>query len=154
VTKVSLDTNLTLLLVVGRAERGLISKHKRLNNFSDADYELLVGQLAQASALVTTPNSLTEASNLAPFGVLGPSRGRVMQSLRALAQDCQEVYRPSREVSLRPEFERLGLADCVWLSIVDTDTVLLTVDNELYLAALDQGTRAINFDHVRAARLA
>lgn len=152
IEKIALDTNLTLLLAVGRAERGLIARHKRLQRYSDTDYELLVGQLSQAQSLITTPNALTEVSNIARYGIHGASRARVMYSVRALACDCGEVYLPSKEVVMMTEFERLGLADCAWLAMLGQHTTLLTVDNNLYLAALTQGHRAINFDHVRASR--
>lgn len=60
IERIALDTNLAVLFAVGRAERGLIARYKRLQNFSDADFDLLIGLLSQARALVTTPNSLTE----------------------------------------------------------------------------------------------
>ena len=152
IEKIALDTNLTLLLVVGRAERGLIAKHKRLrSHFSEGDYELLVGQLSQARALITTPNALTEASNIAGFGIYGASMTRVIHSFQALTHGCHEIYQPSSGLVVRPEFSRLGLADCAWLSVLGQDTGLLTVDNALYLTALDQGLQAVNFDHIRSS---
>ena len=51
---------------------------------------------------------------------------------------------------LTHKFERLGLTDSALLEVVTPDTPLLTVDFDLYLAALESGEeRAINFTHHR-----
>jgi hypothetical protein len=39
---VVLDTNLLVLLVVGSVPRNYIGRHKRLSQYSEADFELLV----------------------------------------------------------------------------------------------------------------
>jgi hypothetical protein len=152
IANLAIDSNLTLLLAVGRAERGLLYRHKRLRHYTEADYELLQGFIAVAERVVTTPHSLTEVSNLADFGILEPSRTRITASVRGLIEAFVELYCPSVELAGAPEFQRLGLADCAWLAALDNNTRLLTVDNELYLAALDRGCDAVNFNHVRVAR--
>lgn len=152
IERIALDTNLILLLAVGRAERGLIARHKRLQRFSEIDFDILIAELSRTRALITTPNAMTEVSNIVDFGLSGASRARVIKSVQELAMNCLEAYRPSGSLVVRAEFERLGLADCAWLAILDPETTLLTVDNDLYLAALNQGAEAINFDHVRASR--
>jgi hypothetical protein len=148
----ALDSNLMLLLAVGRAERGLVASHKRLRPYAEADYELLQGFIAVSDAVVTTPNVMTEVSNLADYGVLEPSRSRISASVKGLIAVFVEVYWQSRQLADFPEFERLGLADCSLLAVLDKRTRLLTVDNALYIAALQRGSAALNFHHIRSAR--
>ena len=148
-----MDSNLTLLLAVGRAERGLVASHKRLRPYGEDDYELLQGFIVVSEAVVTTPNVMTEVSNIADYGVREPARARVTSSLKGLIGAFVEVYRQSADLTDFGEFERLGLADCSLLGVLDDKTRLLTVDNALYLAALERGREAVNFHHVRAARL-
>lgn len=150
--RLALDSNLLLLLVVGRTERGLLTRHKRLRSYSEADYELLQGFIAVSNVLVTTPSALTEVSNIADFGLLEPARSRVVHSLMSLVEVLDEIYWPSRQLAQIDAFARLGLADCSLLQVLDRNTRLLTVDNALYRAALERGASADNFDHVRIAR--
>ena len=148
----AIDSNLTLLLAVGRAEKGLVARHKHLRPFNEADYELLQGFLVFADEVVTTPNALTEVSNIATYGIAEPARSRIVASLQGLIGSFREIYHPSTGVADQDEFARLGLADCAWLSVLDRRTRLLTVDNDLYLAALNRGCHAVNFHHARIER--
>lgn len=151
IEKIALDSNLSLLLIVGRAERGLIARHKRLKGYSEDDYELLIAHLRSANALVTTPNTLTEISNIASFGLTDASLDRVIRSYQAFVLDCTEVHHPSRQLVERTEFSWLGLADCAWLAVLCHGTSLLTSDNELHIAAMLCGHASINFNHSKAA---
>lgn len=146
--RVILDANLLLLLAVGSTERGYIDNHKRLKEFEIEDFVLLSALLGNASAIILTPNTLTEVSNLARH-IGYPADRRIMDTLAIIARDFAEIYHPSAEASHGSEFPRLGLTDSVLLNIAQPDTVLLTTDNGLYLAALERGQQAINFNHHR-----
>ncbi len=58
------DANLLLLYFLGSYDRKQISSNKRLATFSVEDFDLIVRVLKLFSLLVTTPNILTEVSNL------------------------------------------------------------------------------------------
>lgn len=148
----ALDSNLILLFAVGRAEQGLVSRHKRLSVFNDEDCRLLAGYLLNSRKVVATPNALTEAVNLASYGQSEPSLSRIMASLKSLINQVEEVFVPSRKASEHEDFFRLGLTDCAWLSLLDSDTDLLTMDRELYATATRRGFNAVNFHHVRAGQ--
>jgi hypothetical protein len=137
-----------VLLLVGGVSEKLIETHKRLRSFSAADFRMLRAYVGDAD-LVTLPNSLTEVSNLLRQGVTEPARSRLTASLASFAQVASEVYVQSREAVKAPEFTRLGLTDCAWLQALSPSIELLTVDLGLYLAALDHGITAINFNHLR-----
>ncbi|MGE0701083.1 MAG: hypothetical protein AB7O57_18455 [Hyphomicrobiaceae bacterium] len=149
--KLAIDSNLALLLVVGRAEEGLLSRHKRLRHFGQEDYLALLGYVSVAAKIVTTPNCLTEVSNLARFGIHGPSLDRVLSSLRVFVNACQEVHAESLGVSRDDQFDRLGLTDCAWLAMLGDGVTLLTVDDALHIEALRRGHDAVNFRHSRLA---
>ncbi len=144
-----IDANLLVLLVVGNTDRTLISKHRRLRGYSAADYDILIDILSQVERIFTTPNTLTEASNLlAQHG--DPERSLIFDTLRAVIHDNIEVVVRSEVASSRSEFNRLGLTDSVLLEVVSEETPLITVDIDLYLAALREGRNtALNFAHIR-----
>ena len=150
--RLALDSNVALLLAVGRTSPELVTQHKRLRGYERGDFELLEGMLAGTDSVVTTPLALSEISNLAPWGFSDPWRGRVVASVRGLVNAFTEVYNPSRSLVSRPEFTRLGLADCAWLALLDKSTTLITVDLDLYLEALAQGHKVTNFNHERTNR--
>ena len=149
---VALDTNLLLLLVVGRVAPQLVARHKRLRTYLPTDFLLLVDTLRQADSVVTTPNALTEVSNLAGYGMTEPLRSEIYLSLRQVIDELAESYRISRLAAREPEFTRLGLCDAVWLGAIDRETILVTDDLPLYRAALDRGIAAFNFAQLREER--
>lgn len=144
-----LDSNLLVLLVVGSESRDLISRHRRLEHYSAEDYDILLELLKDADQLLVTPNTLTEASNL--IRQRGePERSLLMRRLQFLIHGSKEIVVASVDASSHEKFERLGLTDAALLEIACSDTPLLTVDFDLYLAALESGEeRAVNFTHYR-----
>ncbi|HXW70360.1 MAG TPA: PIN domain-containing protein [Methylocella sp.] len=148
-TKIVLDTNLLVLLIVGLVCRGYIGKHKRLRDFSEEDFDLLRSFLAPASVIQLTPNTLTETSNLLSQ-INEPIRSQLFSKFRDLIGQFPESYIESRLGARQAEFARLGLTDSVLLMLSqDSSLILLTVDLDLYLAAVKRGLRAENFNHHR-----
>ena len=143
------DANLLVLLVAGLTGRGMIAKHRRLREYTVEDYDLLARLVDRAGQVFVTPNTLTEASNLlAQHGE--PERSRLLATLRSLIEASPETVIGSREASRDGAFLRLGLTDAVLLKAVSPEAPLVTVDLDLYLAALAEGgKRAINFNHLR-----
>ena len=144
-----LDANLLVLLVVGSESRDLISKHRRLEDYTAEDFDILLDLLKGVGQLFVTPNTLTETSNLvSQHGE--PERSLLMTRLQYLIHGSQEIVVTSADASSNSQFERLGLTDAALLDAVTSDTPLLTVDLDLYLAALEAGEeRAVNFTHYR-----
>ncbi len=139
-----IDSNLLVLLVVGSVDRGLISRHRRSRRFSPEDYDRLLALLEPLDRILVTPNTLTEASNL-----LSSSRDpRPMAYLRALIEKTEEIVVASRDAVQNRMFVRLGLTDAALLEVVSAETPLITVDFDLYGAALAKGEGvAFNFTH-------
>lgn len=146
-----IDTNLLVLLVVGRVGRDLISKHSRLRAYTVEDYDLLINLIGRVERLYVTPNTLTETSNL--LGQHGePERSYFFAMLRSLIQSTEELVVASSVASSNSEFIRLGLTDAALIESVTEDTPLLTVDLDLYSAAMEKSVNAptaVNFVALR-----
>ena len=144
-----IDANLLVLLIVGSESRDLISKHRRLKEYTAEDYEILVKLLQPTDQLYVTPNTLTETSNL--LGQHGePERSSRFQRLRLWIYETQEIMVASSDAADNTNFERLGLTDAALLEVVTVETPLVTVDLDLYWAAQEKGfDAAVNFTHYR-----
>lgn len=77
------------------------------------------------------------------------SRNAFSIIMQTLTSDAIEEYVESRSVVMDGRFLRLGLADVASLSAMNADTTLLSADLGLFLAALEQGSRATNFNQFR-----
>ena len=141
-----IDANLIVLLVVGQAGRDLIARHRRTRTFTVEDYDRLIQAVSPVAELRVTPNTLTEASNL--LGQHGePQRSRLLTRLGELIERSPEIIVASVDAVRRDAFPRLGLTDAALLEVVSADAPLLTVDFNLYRAALAGGEEAaINFN--------
>ncbi len=146
---VVLDTNLLVLLVVGLQDRAAIARHKRLAAYTSEDFDILSSMIRSASAVLLTPNTLTEASNL-----LGKADRQALAFRALLGQLVKlqgERYIQSTQAVEHVAFHRLGLTDAALLTLLDEipdDAVLLTADLGLYLTANGAGRQALNWNHL------
>ena len=129
------DSNLLVLLVVGRVNRELVGRHRRLKQFAPEDYDQLVEVLSSSEQILVTPNTLTETSNLlaAQRGATGMA---LSAELRRLIESEVEIVVPSTTAARRREFPRLGLADAALVDVASERHQLLTADMKLFGAAL------------------
>jgi hypothetical protein len=148
--KIILDSNLLLLFVVGTASRSYIKIHKKLKSYTEEDFDLLCNLLSTATEILVTPNTLTETSNLAAY-ISDPALTNIFHVLRELimSEVTEEHFVESEIAAARPEFLRLGLTDSALIQLVSEAHLLLTSDVGLYLAALNDGKKAENFNHLR-----
>ena len=146
---IALDTNLLLLLIVGTAIGDVVGK--RLKSYTPQDWDDLQRYLVDADRLIAMPNVWTEVSNICTYGIHKDWHRKVHETLVSTIDRAVEIVCPSCEVAAHPEFSRLGLTDCAWLSVLNDnrDLVLLTDDFPLYNFALSQGFKAKNFNHLR-----
>ncbi len=144
-----IDTNLLVLLVVGRTQRSMINRHRRLKGYSESDYDALVGLLDQETKIIVTPNTLTESSNLLAYGP--PSvNSRLFETLKFMIHASEEIVVQSEVASEVPEFGWLGLTDAVLVHVASPDVPLITSDFRLWSAVVSRDPRAaINFNNLR-----
>ena len=145
---VLLDSNLLVLFIAGMSSREYIGRHRRLRDYSEEDFDLLVEFIRPMSALVVTPNILTETSNLLS-GIAEPARSHIADTFRQIMGSMDERFVQSTRAVEQREFPRLWLTDAAVLTELANSHVLLTADLDLYLAASQRGYSAVNFNHLR-----
>lgn len=143
---VFIDTNLLVLLVIGRWDKSRIGKHKRTKQFKESHFEVLMRLVLRMPCLFVTPNTLTEASNL----LLDERDLRPMQTLRKLIEGSKEVVVSSQIAATNDRFVRFGLTDTVLLEEASSSKPLITDDLALYgVTSGAKGYRAAyNFNHL------
>lgn len=146
-TAIALDTNLLALFLIGGTTGRVVGK--RLKAYTDDDLAVLRDCIAAHDRLVTTPNAWTEFFNIWDWGIEEPLRSELLYGSIAVVKQTIEIVRASRDVVDDPDFGRLGLADCVWLAVLNRETTLLTDDVALFNVALSRGFRAVNFTQLR-----
>ncbi len=146
---VLIDANLLVLLIVGNVQRGLIDRHRRLKSYTATDYDLLVSQFRPETKIFVTPNTLTETSNLLPFGSDELSWS-LFAELKSMIEDSEEIVVLSKVASNVPEFSWLGLTDAVLVDLATRDTPLITADLRLWSAVTSRDPdAAVNFNTLR-----
>jgi rRNA-processing protein FCF1 len=145
---VLVDTNLLLLYFVGLYDRGRVPKFKRTMKFAVEDFDTLLGFFRFFDKVITTPNVLTEVSNLA--GQLPDDLKQAFYFL--FAQQLaffEEHYLTSAALSSTAHFPKLGLSDCGIMELSRNQYLVLTDDFRLAGHLESQGIDVINFNHVR-----
>jgi hypothetical protein len=103
--------------------------------------------MAEFKVLITTPQVLTEVSNL---GDIQAKEREIFRSCFVnMVEGSREHYDESRLVVKENCFRRLGPADAAIATVARHGFLFLTDDLGLYLALVAQGVDAINFNHLR-----
>ncbi len=145
---VLVDTNILLLYFVGLTNRERISRFNRTQNFIPEDYDLLLQVLGYFQTIATTPNVLTEVSNLADK--LGePERSQCFALFAQGIAIFEETYLESRGVAMDQQFTTFALTDCSILSLAKNRYLVLTDDLRLADYLQRQGVDTINFNNLR-----
>lgn len=144
-----IDSNLLLLLFVGSFQRDLIAKFKRLNTFTTEDYDTLLIVLSRFGKIATTPNVLTEVSNLSNE-IQDRTRVAYYESFARSLTLLNERYIQSTDVAQTPMFRALGLTDAGVALIAREGLLVLTEDLTLYQYISGAGADALNFNHLRS----
>ena len=142
------DTNILLLYFVGSFDPNLISSFKRTLQFTVEDFDTLLLLLDPFDKFITTPNILTEVSNLS--GQLGePARTPFFQTLAEKFILMEERYIESSDAAQQEEFVKLGLTDTGILKLSKDQYLVLTDDFRLSQFLQKKDVDVINFNHVR-----
>ena len=143
-----IDTNILLLYFIGSFNLSLIPNFKRTLQFSIEDFQTLLYLLEPFDKLVTTPNILTEVSNLS--GQLGePVRTLYFQTFAKMILIVDEHYVKSTDAVSEEEFIRKGLTDIGILHLSKDRFLVLTDDFSLSQYLQKKGVDVINFNHIR-----
>ena len=145
-----IDTNLLLLLLVGKLNPSLIKTEKITDSqgFDEADFKQLRDFASQFQKLVTTPHILTEVSNHADK-IKGANHGKFIQQFISLIEILDERSEASRVLASADTFERFGLTDTAIRQLAKENILVITVDFALAGYLHKKGLAVINFNHVR-----
>jgi hypothetical protein len=145
---VLLDTNLFLLLVIGDVDRRQVERWSRTRSYRADDYDVLdrVVRFFEGK-IVTTPNVLTEVSNLAAKDLKdGAMKSRFFERLAELISALDEQYVESRLPAGMPNFPVFGLTDLGILRLAkDGAHLVLTDDGRLADYLGRQGVDVLTF---------
>jgi hypothetical protein len=145
---VLIDSNLLLLLFIGNSNPARVGRYKRLQKYSLEDFALLVRLVEFFGRVVTTPNVLTEVSNLS--GQLGePARSEAFAYWKTEVEVLEERYIPSTQATSSLLFEKLGLTDSAIGLVAQAGCLILTEDFPLAQRLSSMGFDVLNFNHVR-----
>jgi hypothetical protein len=143
-----IDTNLLLLYFVGTNDPDRVPKFKRTSSFTVEEFWLLANFYHKFERVVTTPNILTEVSNL--LGQLAADlRNSFYAGFAERIPDFEEFYTPSRTISATAHFNRLGLTDSGITDLVKNQYLVLTDDASLARYLENREIDVINFNHIR-----
>jgi len=146
---VVIDSNLLLLLFLGSYDRRQIATNDRLSKYSEEDYDLLIRVLKPFKRIVTTPNILTEVSNLSN-AIPERSREAYFASIatRLTLLDEQHVVSAT---ALQNRWAKYGLTDAVIAVVAKNRYLVLTDDFRLSQSLESDGIETLNFNHLRDA---
>lgn len=136
------DANLLLVYLVGQCGQHQLNRSGRTQQYAHF-YPLLERVVEKHfSVLYTTPNVLTEVSNLGrDLGV------PFFTALRRVARLLNEEYCTSKDAVECEKFTSLGLTDSGLLSVGEK-VLIVTVDLPLYQILRSRNIEAINFTHI------
>jgi hypothetical protein len=142
---VILDTNILLVYLVGCVDPKLIESFKKTNSrYCSDDFQILDNLLGKLSKFSTTPNILTEVSNLG--GQLsGSSKERFFELLAQFIQITAEEYVPSSTISQDTFFIKFGITDRGIFELAKANYLVITDDFKLSAKCKN----SINFNHLR-----
>ncbi len=147
---VILDTNILLVYLVGRVNPEQIEKFNRTNSrYCAEDFEVLDNLLSKFTKFATTPNILTEVSNLG--GQLsGDVKVAFFNLLSIFIQETNEQYISSSEISKDMLFVKFGITDRGIFELVKTEKYLVITDDRKLAGNLEN--YSINFNNLRDLR--
>jgi hypothetical protein len=122
---------------------------RRLERFTQKDYDLLIGFLEHFDRLVTSPSILAEISNLSP----DPSHdARWRPYFTVLAKQIQELderFVLATQIVNNAHFTRLGITDAGIIECARDELLVLTDDLTLFSFLKHEQIDVINFNHLR-----
>jgi hypothetical protein len=144
-----IDTNLLLLYFVGKLDAERIPRFKRTMAFTIEEFILLAKFFNMFDKVITTPNVLTEVSNLLG-GLPEQLHSAFFNDFATRLPHLEEHYTSSATISASAHFSRFGLTDCGIVELVKDNYLVLTDDLPLAGYLENRNIDVINFNHLRS----
>lgn len=136
------DANLLLVYVVGKCGTNRLRQLDHTKQYAD-DFDTIEQLVESFAALYTTPNVLTEVSNLGKkVGV------EFFDQLKRIVYVLDERHCPSKDAASNKYFRKLGLTDSALLNL-GPKFLIITGDFTLYSILRANKIDAVNFNHLR-----
>jgi len=148
---VLIDANLLLLVLVGLFNKTLIGKFKRTLKYDEADFKNLLNIILLCKGRIyTTPNILTEISNLTDNETLNKNNG-FYKFLYAFIDEFVETLYSSKVIMKNNEtaFIKLGLTDASIINLAANDILIVTEDLPLYHFLISNSKPVLNYNHLK-----
>lgn len=140
-----LDSVLFILLVVGTHNPKLIGKDKRLATYTHEDFDLLFSFVKLFKKFITTPNVLTEVSNLSGHLFKTDFPAKFAQYINLM----DEHYVPAKKICNSDLFYDVGITDTAIADLAKDQYLVLTDDLRLVGKLEKRSVDVINFNHIR-----
>jgi hypothetical protein len=138
-----IDANLLLVYIVGKMDRDRLSQFHHTKQYAP-DFEIIEAVVELFPKVYTSPNVLTEVSNLGKK--LGVSK--FFDTLRDVINILEERYCISKDVAAASSFQKLGLTDAgLWT--LAAKLLVVTLDFPLYQTLRGDNIDAVNVNHLR-----
>ncbi len=144
-----LDTNLLLVFCIGTINPQYIPQFKRTRAYLAEDFIILSQLMKCFTIWTTTPNILTEVSNLAN-SLHGEYALKFYQTFAKLVPIFSEEYQESKQLVTRLELLKFGLTDAGIIQLVKDRFLVVTDDFPLSQYLQAQGIDILNFNHIRS----
>lgn len=142
------DANLLLVYFLGSFNPQLITQYKRTKCYTLEDFAVLYRVIKYFDRLLTTPNILTEVSNLAT--ALGEqTREEYFRKFRNMVTTLNEEVVMSKRAIENKHFEKYGLTDAVIVELCQKKYLVITDDFPLSNLLSSINIDVINFNHIR-----
>jgi hypothetical protein len=143
-----IDTNLLLLYFIGQFNPSQIPKFKRTSKFTTDDFHILVSLFRRFNKVITTPNILTEVSNLSNQLPDDLKRG-FYSAFAVQVPSFDEKHTPSTNICSQGHFIKFGLTDSGIIESAASGYLILTDDFKLANFLEKRKAAVINFNHIR-----
>jgi len=139
-----LDANLLLVYAVGKFNKSLLTSFSHTKQYA-TDYGLIEYLVENLNVIYTTPNILTEVSNLG--GKLKAED--FFNTLGKLFKVLREEYCESTQVAEKSIFTKFGLTDAGIIAVAERNILVVTDDWPLYQILRSREVDAVNINHLR-----
>jgi len=146
-----MDTGVLLLHVVGSIDPGRVDSFKRTQSqgYRAEDFQVLQQFVAPFQRSLSTPNILTEASNLLKGGSEAETQA-YRTALRRYVEAVDERYLPATPIVAEPAYLKLGLTDAGLVQhAIKAGILVLTDDAQLAGWLYHLNADVVNFTHLR-----
>ena len=144
------DTGPLILLLAGNYNVDVIGKTKLTKGYDVEDYEILFKFISKFGAIIVTPQTLAEVSNI--INTKEPSNNfeNFLRKTINILSDSKEVYVKKDIILSSNEVFKLGITDSsILLCSERYDKVILTKDLKLSLLCRSKGIPVVHFDELR-----